>query len=41
MINAINNDEPPICDGESGLSSVKIINAAYLSSKTGKVIEFK
>ena len=41
MLNVINNDEAPVCDGESGLSSIKIINAAYLSSKTGKVIEFK
>ena len=39
MIDVINNKDLPVCDGESGLSSIKIIQAAYLSSKTGKSIK--
>ena len=39
MINVLNNIEKPVCDGESGLSSIKIIEAAYLSSKTGRSIK--
>ena len=35
MIDSLNNNSNAICDGESGLSSIKIINAAYLSSKKG------
>ena len=38
MINSLKNIEDPICDGESGLSSIKIINAAYKSNKENKVI---
>ena len=38
MINSLKNIEKPICDGESGLSSIKIINAAYKSNKENKVI---
>ena len=38
MINSLKNIESPICDGKSGLSSIKIINAAYKSNKENKVI---
>ena len=38
MLDVLIDQKEPICDGESGLSSVKIINAAYLSSKSGKEI---
>jgi len=38
MIDSLTNNGNPICDGESGLSSIKIINAAYLSSKKGERI---
>jgi UDP-N-acetyl-2-amino-2-deoxyglucuronate dehydrogenase len=36
--NLISNTKP-ICDGESGLSSIKIINAAYKSAKEQKFIK--
>jgi len=41
MINSLKNNEDPICDGESGLSSIKIINAAYKSNKENKLINLK
>ena len=34
MLDVLIDQKEPICDGESGLSSIKIINAAYLSSKS-------
>ena len=41
MIGSLKNIEKPICDGESGLSSIKIINAAYKSHKENQVIKLK
>ena len=41
MLDVLIDKKEPICDGESGLSSVKIINAAYLSSKSGKEISLR
>ena len=39
MLDSLINDLPAICDGQSGLSSIKIICAAYLSSKNGKEVK--
>tara|TARA_B100000886_G_C20424886_1_gene493428 strand:- start:1497 stop:2576 length:1080 start_codon:yes stop_codon:yes gene_type:complete len=38
MLDVLIDKKEAICDGESGLSSIKIIKAAYLSSKSGKEI---
>ena len=38
MINSLQNNEVPICNGLSGLSSIKIINAAYKSHETNRTI---
>tara|TARA_Y100001970_G_C14257765_1_gene876865 strand:+ start:282 stop:1370 length:1089 start_codon:yes stop_codon:yes gene_type:complete len=39
ILDTLNGLDNPICDGESGLSSVKIINAAYKSAKSSKNIK--
>ena len=39
MIDSLLKNKKPICDGESGLSSIKIINAAYKSSRENKFIK--
>ena len=36
MIDSLLENKPAICDGESGLKSIKIISAAYKSSLSGK-----
>ena len=41
MLDVLIDKKEAICDGESGLSSIKIINAAYLSSKSGKEISIR
>ena len=40
MLDNLETNKKPICDGESGLSSIKIINAAYKSSKEKRFIKF-
>ena len=39
MIDNLVSNAKPICDGESGLSSIKIINAAYKSAKEQRFIK--
>ena len=39
MLDNLINNAKPICDGESGLSSIKIINAAYKSAKEQRFIK--
>ena len=39
MLDSLLKNKEPICDGESGLSSIKIINAAYKSSRENKFIK--
>ena len=39
MIDVLINNKKAVCDGNSGLSSIKIICAAYLSSKSGKRVK--
>jgi UDP-N-acetyl-2-amino-2-deoxyglucuronate dehydrogenase len=39
MIDNLLSNAKPICDGENGLSSIKIINAAYKSAKEQKFIK--
>ena len=39
MIDNLINNTKPICDGESGLSSIKIINAAYKSAREQRFIK--
>ena len=39
MIDNLISNTKPICDGESGLSSIKIINAAYKSAKEQRFIK--
>ena len=39
MLDNLINNSKPICDGESGLSSIKIINAAYKSAKEQRFIK--
>ncbi len=41
MLDVLVNNDSPICDGRDGLSSIKIIHAAYSSSKTSKKITLK
>ena len=40
MLDNLESNKEPICDGESGLSSIKVINAAYKSSKEKRFIKF-
>ena len=39
MLDSLLNNKVPICDGESGLSSIKIINAAYESARENKFVK--
>ena len=39
MIDNLVSNAKPICDGENGLSSIKIINAAYKSAKEQRFIK--
>ena len=41
MIKVLTDGGKAICNGESGLSSIRIIKAAYLSSEIGKTIKLK
>lgn len=40
MIDNILDEGEPICDGESGISSIKVINAAYKSAREQRFIRF-
>ena len=40
MLDNLIEEKPPICDGLSGLSSIKVINAAYESARNNKFIKF-
>ena len=41
MLDNLLLNKEPICDGDSGLSSIKIINAAYKSSRENKFIKLE
>ncbi len=39
VISALNGESKPMCDGESGLKSLELLVASYLSSQSGKKIK--
>ena len=41
MLDCLEGKSLPICDGESGLSSLKLIQACYISAKEGRNIDLK
>lgn len=41
MFDVLSKGEEAICNGESGLSSIKLIKAAYLSSEKGETIKLR
>ena len=41
MLDVLSKGEEAICNGESGLSSIKLIKAAYLSSEKGETIKLR
>ena len=41
MLDVLLLGKDAVCTGESGLSSIKLINAAYLSSEKDKTIKLR